>query len=65
MKIESLLTISPLDGRYSKSVEDLRNVVSEYGLITPGEKRKNTRGSYELSWLITSKGKQVAEMNDE
>ena len=37
----------------------------EYGLITPGEKRKNARGSYELSWLITSKGKQVAEMNDE
>ena len=38
--------------------------INEYGLITPGEKRKNQRGSYELSWLITSKGKQVAEMND-
>ena len=45
MKIESLLTISPLDGRYSKSVEDLRNVVSEYGLI-------KYRVMVEIKWFI-------------
>ena len=45
MKIESLLTISPLDGRYSKSVEDLRNVVSEYGLI-------KYRVIVEIKWFI-------------
>ena len=33
MKNEKLLSISPLDGRYSDSVEDLRNITSEYGLI--------------------------------
>ena len=56
--------VNDIDG-YIVSVRPRITELNEYGLITPGEKRKNTRGSYELSWLITSKGKQVAEMNDE
>ena len=33
MKSENLLSISPLDGRYNKSVESLRAITSEFGLI--------------------------------
>ena len=56
--------VKDIDG-YIVSVRPRLTELYEYGLITPGDKRKNSRGSYELSWLITSKGKQVAEMNDE
>ena len=56
--------VNDIDG-YIVSVRPRITELNEYGLIIPGEKRKNARGSYELSWLITSKGKQVAEMNDE
>ena len=37
----------------------------EYGLIIPGNKRKNKRGCQELTWLITTEGEQVARMKDE
>ena len=33
MKIDSLLGISPLDGRYSAVNDELRYITSEYGLI--------------------------------
>ena len=56
--------VNDIDG-YIVSVRPRLTELYEYGLIVPGDKRKNKRGSYELSWLITSKGKQVAEMNDE
>ena len=56
--------VNDIDG-YIVSVRPRLTELHEYGLITPGDKRKNARGSFELSWLITSKGKQVAEMNDE
>jgi len=56
--------VEDIDG-YIVSVRPRLTELHEYGLITPGDKRKNARGSYELSWLITSKGKQVAEMKDE
>ncbi|MDF7675225.1 adenylosuccinate lyase [Neisseriaceae bacterium ESL0693] len=39
-----LYALSPLDGRYAKTVEDLRPVFSEYGLI-------HARVQVELSWL--------------
>ena len=45
MKLENLLSISPLDGRYSKSVESLREFTSEYGLI-------KYRVIIEIKWFI-------------
>ena len=33
MKIDSLLSISPLDGRYNAVNSELRYITSEYGLI--------------------------------
>ena len=42
--IDSLLAISPLDGRYSKQVATLQNIFSEYGLI-------KFRVQVELLWL--------------
>ena len=33
MKIDSLLSISPLDGRYNSVNSELRYITSEYGLI--------------------------------
>ena len=56
--------VEDIDG-YIVSVRPRLTELHEYGLIMPGNKRKNKRGCQELSWLITSKGKQVAEMKDE
>lgn len=42
--INPLYALSPLDGRYARTVEDLRPVFSEYGLI-------RARVQVELSWL--------------
>lgn len=42
--INSIAALSPLDGRYAKSVEALRPVFSEYGLM-------RARVRVELSWL--------------
>ena len=56
MKIEKLLSISPLDGRYSDSVEDLRNIASEYGLI-------RYRVIVEIKWFIhLSKNSKIKEL---
>ena len=45
MKSEKLLSISPLDGRYHKSVENLRAITSEFGLI-------KYRVIVEIKWFI-------------
>ena len=42
--INPIAALSPLDGRYAKSVEALRPVFSEYGLM-------RARVRVELSWL--------------
>lgn len=42
--INSLLALSPLDGRYAQSIEPLRTIFSEYGLI-------KARVRVELEWL--------------
>ncbi|UOO82097.1 adenylosuccinate lyase [Uruburuella testudinis] len=42
--INSIAALSPLDGRYAKSVEALRPIFSEYGLM-------RARVKVELSWL--------------
>ncbi len=42
--INSIAALSPLDGRYAKSVEALRPIFSEYGLM-------KARVKVELSWL--------------
>lgn len=56
MKNEKLLSISPLDGRYSDSVEDLRNITSEYGLI-------RYRVIVEIKWFIhLSKNSKIKEL---
>ena len=56
MKIEKLLSISPLDGRYSDSVEDLRSITSEYGLI-------RYRVIVEIKWFIhLSKNPKIKEL---
>ena len=44
--IHSLLALSPLDGRYSESVQDLQTSMSEFGLI-------RYRVIIEVSWLQT------------
>lgn len=44
--IEKLLAISPIDGRYSDRVNELQNIVSEYGLI-------KYRLQVEALWLKT------------
>jgi adenylosuccinate lyase len=44
MELDSLLAISPIDGRYAKQSNDLREIFSEYGLI------KN-RVIVEIEWL--------------
>jgi adenylosuccinate lyase len=41
-----LLNISPLDGRYAKQIDSLRNHLSEFGLI-------KTRVEVEILWLIS------------
>ena len=56
MKIEKLLSISPLDGRYSDSVADLRSITSEYGLI-------RYRVIVEIKWFIhLSKNPKIREL---
>ena len=56
MKNEKLLSISPLDGRYSDSVEDLRNITSEYGLM-------RYRVIVEIKWFIhLSKNSKIKEL---
>ena len=56
MTNEKLLSISPLDGRYSDSVEDLRNITSEYGLI-------RYRVIVEIKWFIhLSKNPKIKEL---
>jgi len=56
MKIEKLLSISPLDGRYSDSVQDLRSITSEYGLI-------RYRVIVEIKWFIhLSKNPKIREL---
>ena len=42
--INSIAALSPLDGRYAKSVEALRPIFSEYGLM-------KARVKVELCWL--------------
>jgi hypothetical protein len=56
--------VDDIDG-YIVSVRPRITELHEYGLIMPGNKRKNKRGCQELSWLITTQGEQVARMNDE
>jgi len=41
-----LLNISPLDGRYAKQIDSLRNHLSEFALI-------KTRVEVEILWLIS------------
>ena len=41
---DSLLAISPLDGRYKNKLDDLRPIVSEFGLI-------KSRVHVEIRWL--------------
>ena len=42
--MDNLLALSPLDGRYSAALDDLRPLFSEYGLI-------RARLRVEVSWL--------------
>ena len=44
MELNSLLTISPIDGRYGSKTESLRNIFSEYGLF-------HYRIIVEIRWL--------------
>jgi adenylosuccinate lyase len=56
MELDSLLAISPIDGRYAKQASELRNIFSEYGLI------KN-RVAVEIAWLKLLAGeKAIAEV---
>jgi adenylosuccinate lyase len=56
MKIETLTTISPLDGRYHLVNEDLRDIFSEYGLI-------KYRIKVEVEWFIhLSKQNNIPEL---
>ena len=45
MTKESLLSISPIDGRYKNKIKDLENYFSEYALI-------KTRVEVEINWLL-------------
>ena len=56
MKSEKLLSISPLDGRYHQSVENLRAITSEFGLI-------KYRVIVEIKWFIhLSQNKKIKEL---
>ena len=56
MNLENLLSISPLDGRYSNSVSPLRDLTSEYGLI-------KYRVIVEIKWFIhLSNNKKIKEL---
>lgn len=53
---DSLLAISPLDGRYQNKLDDLRPFVSEFGLI-------KYRVQVEIRWLESLSGaKQITEV---
>jgi adenylosuccinate lyase len=55
-KTESLLAISPLDGRYQSKLDDLRPFVSEFGLI-------RYRVHVEIRWLESlANSAQIAEV---
>ena len=45
MKMDSLLAISPLDGRYARKLDDLKPLASEFGLI-------KARLQVEIAWLM-------------
>ena len=45
MKVENLLSVSPLDGRYNEKILDLRDITSEFGLI-------KFRVIVEVKWFI-------------
>ena len=52
----SLSAISPIDGRYSSKVDELRPIFSEYGLI-------KQRVTIEILWLIAlSKDTKIPEI---
>lgn len=56
MKIDTLKALSPLDGRYSHVNTDLRDILSEYGLI-------KYRVRVEIEWFIhLSKEKNIPEL---
>ena len=56
MKIDTLKALSPLDGRYSQINNDLRDVLSEYGLI-------KYRVRVEIEWFIhLSKQKDIPDL---
>tara|TARA_B110001454_G_scaffold74999_1_gene72552 strand:+ start:3281 stop:4648 length:1368 start_codon:yes stop_codon:yes gene_type:complete len=56
MKIDTLKALSPLDGRYSHVNTDLRDILSEYGLI-------KYRVRVEIEWFIhLSKEKNILEL---
>jgi adenylosuccinate lyase len=56
MKIDTLKALSPLDGRYSQVNNDLRDVLSEYGLI-------KYRVRVEIEWFIhLSKQKDIPHL---
>ena len=56
MKIDTLKTLSPLDGRYYEANNDLRDILSEYGLI-------HYRIKVEIEWFIhLSKQKTIPEL---
>lgn len=57
MQLSALTAISPLDGRYSKKTEQLRPIVSEFGLVY-------YRLFLEIHWLIAlSQEKKIAEIS--
>ena len=60
MKSEHLFSVSPLDGRYNQSIEEFREITSEYGLI-------KYRVTVEIKWFIhlskISKIKELPKLN--
>ena len=57
MELDSLLAISPIDGRYAKQSSELREIFSEYGLI------KN-RVIVEIEWLkMLASEKAITEVS--
>ena len=55
MELDSLLAISPIDGRYARQSSELREIFSEYGLI------KN-RVIVEIEWLkLLANEKAIAD----
>jgi len=52
-----------IDG-YIVSIRPRLTELHEYGLIMPCDKRKNTRGMFEIIWSVTSKGIQIVELSE-